>query len=111
MAQRKCRECGELVSTSAKTCPKCGSTRVNADLEAPGKGLASLYPLRKILYPIGIIMLIIGIAGFITADQFKHYVYSILFLLIGGLCLSYLKIGKIYFEKQYAKLYEKVVMK
>tara|TARA_R100000995_G_scaffold70055_1_gene38651 strand:- start:217 stop:435 length:219 start_codon:yes stop_codon:yes gene_type:complete len=31
MALTICKECGEEISTSANTCPHCGSTKVNLD--------------------------------------------------------------------------------
>lgn len=80
MAQRKCRDCGELVSTNASVCPKCGSKTVNSDLESPGKSLGHVIRLRKYFTPIGIIMLVIGVGGFLIADHVNEYIYGILLI-------------------------------
>lgn len=50
MALRKCKECGEEISSSAKKCPKCGKDQRNFFMKHP------------VLYTI-LILIIIGIAS------------------------------------------------
>lgn len=51
MAMRKCKECGEEISSSAKKCPKCGKDQRNFFMKHP------------VLYTIIIIVIIGVVAG------------------------------------------------
>ena len=112
MAQRKCRDCGELVSINANTCPKCGSTTVNEDLNWPGRALGKFEAnLKKYYLIVGAVCLIFGIVAFITADEFMHYIYALLFLAAGVLIGGYPTYYKKKKEKQYEEVYNRVVIK
>ena len=55
MAMKKCKECGEEISSSAKKCPKCGKDQRNFFMKHP------------VLYTI-LILIIIAVAGSSGSD-------------------------------------------
>ena len=58
MAMKKCKECGEEISSSAKVCPKCGKKQ--------GGGA-----LKTVLIVIGVLVLLGLISGSDTSNQSK----------------------------------------
>ena len=96
MAFRKCRDCGQLVSVNAESCPSCGNAAVNEDFTVFANLVAYSRKTQKTLIKVAIVLAIIGIIILGSGQGFVDIVGFIVLeaAAVGLVALGILKVKK-----------------
>jgi len=109
MAFRKCRDCGQLVSINASSCPSCGNAAVNADFTTFANIVSLSKKTQSMLMKPAIGFALFG-AVVIAAGGATGIIAGIIFELVaaGLIALGILKVKNA--KKKQKEHYDRVVV-